>query len=206
MSEGMARKVTPDAVWAEVRKASEGGETARVVAKRYDVGVPALWKRREAEGWKRPETRFGPVEPAEGWEAWAEAQSQKFDRRIADERALAGDLAKAMQGGPMEEAPLWHLGFLYAFRARHLGPEVAAQDRARAMERHQPWVRAFWDADGQLQSEGALDLAIIQLYRDTWREEIGLPDGAAPFMPCPPPRVSAPVAAALGLEVWDDGT
>lgn len=42
MSEGVARKVTPDAVWAEVRRAWEGGETARVVAKRYAVGVPAL--------------------------------------------------------------------------------------------------------------------------------------------------------------------
>ncbi|WP_428151809.1 DpnI domain-containing protein [Brevundimonas sp.] len=51
MSEPTRRKSRPEAVWAEARKAWEDGETARSVAKRYDVGVPALWKRREAEGW-----------------------------------------------------------------------------------------------------------------------------------------------------------
>ena len=61
------RKIRPEAVWAEARKAWEGGETARSVARRYDVGVPALWKRREAEGWRRPDPAYGPVEPAEGW-------------------------------------------------------------------------------------------------------------------------------------------
>ena len=39
--------------------------TARSVAARYDVGVHALWKRREAEGWKRPEPTLAPIEPAE---------------------------------------------------------------------------------------------------------------------------------------------
>lgn len=66
MSQGIHRRIRPDAVWAEVRKAWEDGETARSVAKRYDVGVHALWKRREAEGWKRPEPTLGPIEPAEG--------------------------------------------------------------------------------------------------------------------------------------------
>lgn len=56
------RKIRPEAVWAEVRKAWEAGETVRSAAGRYDVGVPALWKRRGAEGWKRPA-------PAEGLEA-----------------------------------------------------------------------------------------------------------------------------------------
>ena len=50
---------------AQARKAWEGGETARSVARRYDVGVPALWKRREAEGWRRPDPAEGPIEPAE---------------------------------------------------------------------------------------------------------------------------------------------
>ena len=67
MSQGIHRKIRPDAVWAEVRKAWEDGETARSVAARYDVGVHALWKRREAEGWKRPEPTLAPIEPAEGW-------------------------------------------------------------------------------------------------------------------------------------------
>ena len=43
MSQGIHRKIRPDAVWAEVRKAWEDGETARSVAARYDVGVHALW-------------------------------------------------------------------------------------------------------------------------------------------------------------------
>lgn len=42
------RRIRPEAVWAEVRRAWEGGETARSAARRYDVGVHALWKRREA--------------------------------------------------------------------------------------------------------------------------------------------------------------
>lgn len=58
------RKIRPEAVWAEARKAWEAGETARSVARRYDVGVPALWKRREAEGWKRPDPAAGPSQPA----------------------------------------------------------------------------------------------------------------------------------------------
>ncbi|WP_191554456.1 hypothetical protein [Brevundimonas aurantiaca] len=72
MSQGIHRKIRSDAIWAEVRKAWEAGETARSVARRYDVGVHALWKRREAEGWARPEPKAGPVEPAEGWGAYVQ--------------------------------------------------------------------------------------------------------------------------------------
>jgi hypothetical protein len=80
------RRIRPDAVWVEARKAWEGGETARSVARRYDVGVPALWKRREAEGWKRPGPDAGPVEPGEGWDAFAARELEAFEGRLAATR------------------------------------------------------------------------------------------------------------------------
>ncbi len=183
MSEQTRRKIRSEAVWAEVRKAWEGGETARSVARRYDVGVPALWKRREAELWKRPEPGAGPVEPAEGWDQFAARALDTFEDRRDAARDLARVMAGMMQGKPLEEAPMWHLAFLYAWRAEHLGAETAALDRARAMERDQPWVEAFWDAEGVLRPLRELDRAMVRLYRDEWRRQVGLPEGAAEDWP-----------------------
>ena len=181
MGEQGRRRVTPDAVWAEARKAWEGGETARIVAKRYDVGVPALWKRREAEGWKRPETRFGPIEPAEGWDAAAERRMTRFLNDLETQRALALALLAALEGGRPDELAAWHLGFYYRWRAERLGAEVAAADRARVAG--QPWAGAVWDADGQLRAQYESDRAILELFRDGWRQEVGLPEGVAMSYP-----------------------
>ena len=134
MSQGIHRKIRPDAVWAEVRKAWEDGETARSVAARYDVGVPALWKRREAEGWKRPEPTQAPIEPAEGWDRHIQARRDAFNAQLEDARALAECLAAAMTDERLSRAPHWHIPWLYHWRATHLGPEATARDRARAMD------------------------------------------------------------------------
>lgn len=181
MSEGTRRKIRPEAVWAQARKAWEGGETARSVARRYDVGVPALWKRREAEGWRRPDPADGPIEPAEGWDRYAQRRLELFELELEAVRELALDLAAAMRGGPLEDAPLWHLTFLYAYRAEHLGPEVAAADRAAA--KGKVWGEAFWDEQGRLKPVSALDGIMMRLNRDVWREQIDLPVGAAPNWP-----------------------
>lgn len=190
MGEPGRRRVTPDAVWAEVRKAWEGGETARIVAKRYDVGVPALWKRREAEGWKRPETRFGPIEPAEGWDAVAERRLRRFLTDLETQRELALALLAALEGGRPDDLSAWHLGFYYRWRAERLGPEVAAGDRARVGD--QDWAGVVWDAEGRLRDADASDRALLDLFRNDWRREAGLPDGVA--LDWPNPRPTSPGA------------
>ncbi|GAW40417.1 hypothetical protein SH203_00815 [Brevundimonas sp. SH203] len=177
MSQGIHRKIRPDAVWAEVRKAWEDGETARSVAARYDVGVHALWKRREAEGWKRPEPTLGPIEPAEGWDRHIQARRDAFNAQLEDARALAECLAAAMTDERLMQAPHWHIPWLYHWRATHLGPEATARDRARAIETGQPWAERFWDADGTLKPLAWLDLEMARLHPEDWRAAIGLPDG-----------------------------
>lgn len=171
------RKIRPEAVWAEVRKAWEGGETARSVARRYDVGVPALWKRREAEGWRRADPVFGPVEPAEGWSAFASAQYDAFETRLGEERDLAMALAAGMVGERPETTPLWHIPFVLHWRAEHLGPEVAAGDRAR--NAGQDWAGAVWDAEGRMGTIPRMTLKLARLFRVEWREQHGLPEWAA---------------------------
>jgi hypothetical protein len=88
-----------------------------------------------------------------------------------------------MAGDRPEGAPLWRLRFLFVWRAEHLGPEVAAGDRERAVALDQPWREALWDEDGGLRPLWAIDRALMRLYRDSWREEVGLPDGAAEGWP-----------------------
>lgn len=175
------RKIRPDAVWVEVRKAWEGGETARSAARRYDVGVHALWKRREAEGWRRPEAAFGPVEPAEGWSAFAAEKYEEFEARLIEAQELATALAAGMVGKRPEEFSLWQLPFILHWRAEHLGPEVAAEDRER--NRDQDWAAAIWDAEGKMGSVRAMIRALVRLNRTAWREQHGLPDGAAEGWP-----------------------
>ena len=51
------RKYRSDETWAEVRRAWEQGETGASLAKRYDVGLANLWRRRAAEGWERRKER-----------------------------------------------------------------------------------------------------------------------------------------------------
>lgn len=175
------RRIRPEAVWAEVRKAWEGGETARSVAKRYDVGVHALWKRREAEAWKRPDPVFGPVEPAEGWSVYAADRYREFEERLKEERDLAAALAAALVSERPEDVPLWHLPFVMRWRAERLGPEVAADDRAR--NRDQLWATALWDEEGRLGSLADMTRALARLYRDDWRRRYNLPEWAATGWP-----------------------
>ena len=183
MSQGIHRKIRPDAVWAEVRKAWEDGETARSGAARsgaarYDVGVHALWQRREAEGWRRPDPgQAGPIEPAEGWDRHIQARREAFCAQLEDARALAECLAAAMTDERLSRAPHWHIPWLYHWRATHLGPEATARDRARAIEMGQPWAERFWDADGALKPLAWLDLEMARLHPEDWRAAIGLPDG-----------------------------
>lgn len=175
------RKIRPEAVWAEARKAWEGGETARSVARRYDVGVHALWKRREAEGWKRPDPVFGVVEPAEGWSSFAARQYDAFEARLGEERDLAKALAAGLVGKRPEDVPLWHVPFVMAWRAEHLGPEVAAEDWDR--NKGQDWAGAVWDAEGRMGSLSRMTQAMARANRKVWREQHGLPEWVAEGWP-----------------------
>lgn len=179
MSQGIHRKIRSEAVWAEARKAWEGGETARSVARRYDVGVPALWKRREAEGWTRPDPNASaaPVEPAEGWGRHVQARRQAFNDRLREARDLAECLVEAMQDERLMRAPHWHIPWLYRWRAKHLGPEAAARDRARAVEAGYPWAEAFWRGDGTLKPLDVMDEDMARLHPNEFREALGVPDG-----------------------------
>ena len=181
MSQGIHRKIRSDAVWAEARKAWEDGETARSVAQRYDVGVPALWKRREAEGWTRPDpaASAAPVEPAEGWCRHIQARRDDFHARLEEARVLAECLVKAMRDERLSAAPDWHIPWLYHWRAKHLGPEAAARDRARAIEMNQPWAERFWDADGTMKPLPWLDREMARLDPEAWRAALGLPERPA---------------------------
>ncbi|WGM30006.1 hypothetical protein [Brevundimonas sp. NIBR11] len=175
------RKIRPEAVWAEARKAWEDGETARSVAKRYDVGVPALWKRREAEGWKRPDPVYGPVEPAEGWSGFAARAWGDFERKLFEEQRLARGLAASMMGDRPGEVSQWHIPFVMAWRAEHLGAEVAAADRERY--RDEDWAGAVWDAEGNMGSVPMMTLKLARLFAADWRKEHGLPEGVAEGWP-----------------------
>jgi hypothetical protein len=44
------QKLRSEETWAEVRRGWERGETGASLARRYDVGLANLWRRRAAEG------------------------------------------------------------------------------------------------------------------------------------------------------------
>ena len=180
MTKGIHRKIRSEAVWAEARKAWEDGETARSVARRYDVGVPALWKRREAEGWKRPDPAMSmkPVEPAEGWARHVQGRREDFQQRLDAARDLAECLVDAMTDERLMRAPHWHIPWLYHWSAEHLGPQAAAQDRARAVEAGHPWAETFWRPDGTLRPLHVMDDDMARLHPEAFREALGLPEGA----------------------------
>jgi len=60
-------------------------------------------------------------------------------------------------------------------------PEVAEADRAWGMTR--PWGACVWDEAGRMRSMPEIDARFLRLWRDDWREEAGLPAGAAPAWP-----------------------
>lgn len=175
-------KIRSEETWAEVRRAWEGGETAASAARRYDVGLANLWRRRAAEGWDRE--RFRPAdptpEPVEGWDRYAARKLTEWEAQLEATRALALDLLNALESGPMTGS-VWHLGWLYRMRAERLGPEAAEDDRKAAEGK--PWRDLFWAPDGTLWRQGRLDDASLTLWREDWRRQAGLPEGVAERVP-----------------------
>ena len=145
------------------------------------MGLANLWRRRASEAWVRPTEKDPITEPLEGWDEYARRKWDAFEAEVEEARELAQSLAAFMRGEPMTEAPLWHLAFLFAFRAEHLGPETAAADRKRSG--NQPWADCVWEADGRLKSIHAAEYAIVRMHRDAWRQQMGLPDGVAENYP-----------------------
>lgn len=259
MAQRSPPKIRSPETWRQVREAWEAGESGSSCARRFDVGLANLWRRRDAEGWTRPEPEtVAPLEPAPAptprGEAAADARPEiEIGPREAVERAMtqaailmaagrgteAGSLLRAaeslgrmtgvdpgvgpggetgrgrrpapsdMTGGEMirrgaaaldkhiemteqmrasadataramlgdpDLAPLWHIPFVYHWRAANLGPEVAARDRATA--RDNP-AADFWDVDGRLRPLDELDLARVDTYRHVWRGLWGLPQDDA---------------------------
>jgi hypothetical protein len=174
-------KIRDRDTWDEVRRAWEGGETGASLARRYDVGLANLWRRRASEGWERGKAPDPVPEPPEGWDRYAQGKMKAFQLQRDETRAVAVKLAEAMAGGPLEAVPLWHVGFVLAWRAGHLGDETAARDREGA-GRH-GWTGAFWDADGRLRDLETLDAVTLEANSDAWRDDAGLPDGAAADWP-----------------------
>ncbi len=174
-------KVRSDETWARVRRGWEAGETGASLAKRYDVGLDNLWRRRATEGWSREQPEDPPATPVEGWDRYAYNKLEAFETELDEVRELALDLVRIMTSEAIDEAPLWHVPFLYAWRAENRGPEVAAADRERA--RDKPWFKTFWDRDGRLKPLETLDQEMWRLHRDEWRARAGIPDGAAVHYP-----------------------
>ncbi|NJC40123.1 transposase-like protein [Brevundimonas alba] len=167
--------------WAEIRRAWERGATGASLARRYDVGLANLWRRRAEESWERKPEPDPVPEPLEGWERYAEKKRDAFELRLEETRLVAATLAEAMAGGALERVPLWHLGFVLRWRAGRLTPETAARDRDWA--RRYGWTGALWKEDGSLYHQAWLDGATIQANRDEWRADAGLPDGVAEDWP-----------------------
>ena len=181
MDEGPTRKLRSHETWRAVRRAWEAGETGASLARRFDVGLANLWRRRASEGWERGREADPDPEPPEGWERYAQRKQGEFELRLEEARLLATKLAEAMAGGGLEGVPLWHVGFVLAWRAEHLGAETAARDRD--WMRRYGWSGAFWDADGRLWNVGYLDAVTLEANRAEWREDMGLPEGAAEGWP-----------------------
>lgn len=175
-----ARKIRSEDTWWEIRRAWERGETGASLALRYDVGLANLWRRRASEGWRRPRPGEDPSpEPIEGWARHGRRQREAFDRRLEDARDLAQCLVEALRDERLMQAPLWHIPWLYHWRAEHLGAEAAARDRARAREAGQPWAETFWRPDGSLRALEDLDAEMARLHPEDLRTELGLPPGVA---------------------------
>jgi hypothetical protein len=175
------RKLRSEDTWHEVRRAWERGETAASLAQRYDVGLANLWRRRASEGWRRRKTADPEPEPVEGWDRYAQRKLAEFEYQLEETRQLATKLAEAMQGGPLENTPLWHLGFVLTWRAHSLTPETAAGDREWAGR--YGWTSALWSESGALHPVSYMDAVTLQANRDAWREDAGLPPGAAEAWP-----------------------
>ncbi|WP_157072487.1 hypothetical protein [Brevundimonas bacteroides] len=175
------RKVRDWDTWQAVRRAWEAGETAASVARRFDVGLANLWRRRASEGWERGRGPDPAPEPPEGWDRWADTRHERFLQELAEQREVALALLAGMRGETGGEMPLWHIGFFYAWRAREMGAEVAAADRERCKDAK--WAQAVWDAEGRMRGQAQIDHSLMRLYRAEWRRAVELPDGVAEAWP-----------------------
>lgn len=176
------RKYRDEETWEQVRRAWEGGETAQSCAKRFDVGIDNLWRRRAKGNWRRDRPEAPRPEPIEGWDRYARDRLAAFELQRDETRALAIKLAEAMAGGPLAEVPLWHVGFVLRWRAERLGSETAAKDRVWA-EGRAGWLATFWTGEGRLAGLEYLDGVTLRANREAWREEMGLPPGEAEEWP-----------------------
>lgn len=174
-------KLRTEETWAKIRRGWERGETGASLAQRYDVGLANLWRRRASEGWERGGAPDPTPEPVEGWDRYAERRLEAFLKGLGETRALALAIVAAVRGGASRDVPLWHLGFLFACRAEHLGEAAAEEDRERA--KGQPWAGAIWDAEGRMRPAHVIDREMLRLYRDAWRKQEGVPEGAAEDWP-----------------------
>ena len=181
MKQERSRKLRSEETWQEVRRAWEAGATGASLARRYDVGLANLWRRRASEQWKRRGAADPDPEPAEGWDRYGRRKLAEFEYQLEETRLLAAKLVEAMQGGPLERVSIWHLGFVLAWREANLTPETAARDREWA-SRH-GWTSALWSETGWLHPTPYLDAVTLQANRDAWREDAGLPPGAAESLP-----------------------
>lgn len=177
------QKVRGGDVWRQVRRAWEGGETAQSCARRFDVGLDNLWRRRAKENWSRTRPEDPTPEPAVGWERHAAQLKTVFEARLAEVRELALHLADTLAGREIEDVSAWHLGFLFHQRAERLGPGTAEADRARVTARGDDWAGDVWDAEGRLRPLWEIDQALMRRWRDDWRAEQGLPEGVATDVP-----------------------
>lgn len=181
MDEGRPRKLRSEDTWQAVRRAWEAGETGASLARRFDVGLANLWRRRASEGWRRREIPDPQPEPVEGWDLYTRRALADFEYQLQEARLLAVKLVEAMQGGPLEQVSLWHLGFVLAWRETNLTPETAARDRAWASR--YGWTSAMWSDTGWLHPVPHLDVVTLRANRDAWREDARLPPGAAESWP-----------------------
>ena len=181
MPERKPHKIRCEETWAEIRRGWERGETGASLAQRYDVGLSNLWRRRASEGWRRRRPEDPEPEPVEGWDKRAKRAMEAFLYRREETRRLAVKLAEAMQGGPLDDVPLWHAGFVLDWRAERLGPDVAAADQDY-MRKHD-WTEAFWDEAGRLRHVVMLDQVTLDANREEWREDQGIPPGKAEDYP-----------------------
>lgn len=175
------RKIRSDDTWGEVRRGWEAGETGASLARRYDVGLDNLWRRRASEGWRRPPPADRAPEPIEGWDRRAARKRETFEARREETRLLAVKLAETMQGGSLKEVPLWHVGFVLTWRAERLGAQATAADRDY-LAAHD-WSAELWDEAGELKPLAVLDEIVVQANREAWREDMGLPPGVAEDVP-----------------------
>ncbi len=175
------RRRVSEETWMMIRRGWEQGETAQSLAKRFEVGLANLWRRRAAEDWSRaaPEDRKG--EPLEGWQRHVDERVRAFQDGLERERLMARRLAGALTGDGRGDMPLWHLAFVMHWRAEHLGDDVARADRERL--RAEDWASCVWREDGRLWPLDYADLALMRMHRQDMKEELDLPEAAARWLP-----------------------